>query len=41
MFYFLGVIAIILSGIMLKKTKLFAGDATRSSWSCPSTICPR
>ena len=28
MFYFLGVIAIIPVGIMLKKTKLFAGDAT-------------
>ena len=28
MFYFMGVIAIILSGIMLKKTKLFAGETT-------------
>lgn len=28
MFYFMGVIAIIISGIMLKKTKLFAGETT-------------
>ncbi len=37
LFYFLGVAAIIISGIMLKKTKLFAGDPLRSSWSCPLT----
>ena len=28
MFYFLGVVAIIVSGIMLKKTKMFAGEPT-------------
>ena len=28
MFYFLGVAAIIVSGIMLKKTKAFAGEPT-------------
>ena len=28
LFYFMRVVAIIISGIMLKKTKLFAGEAT-------------
>ncbi|WP_303858418.1 ferrous iron transporter B [Senegalimassilia anaerobia] len=40
MFYFLGVIAIILSGIMLKKTKLFAGDATPFVMELPEYHMP-
>lgn len=40
MFYFLGVIAIILSGIMLKKTKLFAGEATPFVMELPEYHMP-
>ena len=40
MFYFLGVIAIILSGIMLKKTKLFAGGATPFVMELPEYHMP-
>ena len=36
--YFIGMAAIICSGIILKKTKAFAGDPAPSSWSCPHTI---
>ncbi len=40
MFYFLGVVAIILSGIMLKKTKLFAGEATPFVMELPEYHMP-
>ena len=40
MFYFLGVIAIILSGIMLKKTELFAGEATPFVMELPEYHMP-
>ena len=40
MFYFLGVIAIILSGIMLKKTKLFAGETTPFIMELPQYHMP-
>lgn len=40
MFYFLGVISIILSGIMLKKTKLFAGEATPFVMELPEYHMP-
>ena len=40
MFYFLGVIAIILSGIMLKKTKLFTGEATPFVMELPEYHMP-
>ena len=38
--YFIGFAAIIISGIILKKTKLFAGDPAPSLWSCLLTTCP-
>lgn len=38
--YFIGMAAIICSGIMLKKTKMFAGEPLPSLWSCPHIICP-
>ena len=40
MFYFLGVIAIIISGIMLKKTKMFAGEASPFVMELPSYHLP-
>ena len=40
MFYFLGVIAIILSGIMLKKTKLVAGETTPFVMELPEYHMP-
>ena len=40
MFYFLGVIAIIVSGIMLKKTKLFAGETTPFIMELPQYHMP-
>ena len=40
MFYFMGVIAIILSGIMLKKTKLFAGETTPFIMELPQYHMP-
>ena len=40
LFYFLGVIAIILSGIMLKKTRLFAGEATPFVMELPEYHMP-
>ena len=40
MFYFLGVIAIIISGIMLKKTKMFAGDPAPFVMELPSYHLP-
>ena len=40
MFYFMGVIAIIISGIMLKKTKLFAGDTTPFIMELPQYHMP-
>ena len=40
MFYFMGVIAIIISGIMLKKTKLFAGDTTPFVMELPEYHVP-
>ena len=40
MFYFLGVIAIIVSGIMLKKTKPFAGEATPFVMELPEYHVP-
>ena len=40
MFYFMGVIAIILSGIMLKKTKLFAGETTPFIMELPQYHVP-
>ena len=39
LFYFMGVVAIIISGIMLKKTKLFAARPRRSLWSCLNITC--
>ena len=33
--YFIGMAAIIISGIMLKKTKMFSAILLRSLWSCP------
>ena len=40
LFYFLGVIAIIVSGIMLKKTKLFAGETTPFVMELPEYHMP-
>ena len=40
MFYFMGVIAIIVSGIMLKKTKLFAGETTPFIMELPQYHIP-
>lgn len=40
LFYFLGVIAIIISGIMLKKTKWFAGEATPFIMELPQYHLP-
>ena len=40
LFYFLGVIAVIISGIMLKKTKLFAGRPTPFVMELPSYHMP-
>ena len=40
-FYFLGLFAIILSCIILKKFRAFSGEVAPSSWSFPNTICPR
>ena len=40
LFYFLGVIAVIVSGIMLKKTKLFAGRPTPFDMELPSYHFP-
>ena len=40
MFYFLGVIAIIVSGIMLRKTKMFAGEATPFIMELPQYHIP-
>ena len=40
LFYFMGVIAIIISGIMLKKTKLFAGDTTPFVMELPEYHAP-
>ena len=40
MFYFLGVIAIIISGIVLKKTKLFAGETTPFIMELPQYHMP-
>ena len=40
MFYFLGVVAIIISGIMLKKTKMFAGEASPFVMELPSYHLP-
>ena len=40
MFYFLGVIAIIVSGIMLKKTKFFAGEASPFVMELPQYHIP-
>lgn len=40
MFYFMGVVAIILSGIMLKKTKLFAGETTPFIMELPQYHMP-
>ncbi|OUO92103.1 ferrous iron transporter B [Gordonibacter sp. An230] len=40
MFYFLGVLAIIISGIMLKKTKMFAGEASPFVMELPSYHLP-
>ena len=40
LFYFLGVIAIIISGIMLKKTKLFAGETTPFVMELPEYHMP-
>ena len=39
-FYFLGVIAIIISGIMLRKTKMFAGEATPFIMELPQYHIP-
>ena len=39
--YFIGVAAVIFSGIVLKKTKMFSGDPAPSSWSCRPTTSPR
>ncbi len=38
--YFAGIIVVIVSCIILKKTKMFSGDPAPSSWSCPSITCP-
>ena len=40
MFYFMGVIAIIISGIILKKTKLFAGETTPFIMELPQYHMP-
>ena len=40
MFYFMGVIAIFISGIMLKKTKLFAGETTPFIMELPQYHMP-
>ena len=40
MFYFLGVIAIIVSGIMLKKTRMFAGEASPFVMELPAYHLP-
>ena len=40
MFYFMGVIAIIVSGIMLKKTRLFAGETTPFIMELPQYHMP-
>ena len=40
MFYFMGVVAIIISGIMLKKTKLFAGETTPFIMELPQYHMP-
>ena len=40
LFYFLGVIAIIISGIMLKKTKMFAGPTSPFVMELPSYHMP-
>lgn len=40
MFYFLGVFAIIISGIMLRKTKMFAGEATPFVMELPQYHVP-
>ncbi len=40
MFYFLGVLAIIVSGIMLKKTRMFAGEASPFVMELPSYHLP-
>ncbi|BAK45314.1 ferrous iron transporter B [Eggerthella sp. YY7918] len=40
MFYFLGVAAIIISGIMLRKTKMFAGEATPFIMELPAYHVP-
>ena len=40
LFYFLGVFAIIISGIMLKKTKLFAGDVSPFVMELPAYHLP-
>ena len=39
--YFVGIAAIICSGIILKKTKLFAGDPAPFVMELPATICRR
>ena len=39
--YFVGIFSIIISGIILKKTKLFAGDPAPFVMELPPTICPR
>ncbi len=41
MFYFLGVAAVVVSGIMLKKTKRFAGDPTPFIMELPEYHLPR
>ena len=38
--YFIGMAAIIISGIMLKKTKMFAGDPAPFVMELPSLSCP-
>ena len=40
LFYFLGVVAIIISGIMLRKTRLFAGEATPFVMELPAYHVP-
>ena len=37
--YFSGILAVIISGLMLKKTKRFAGDPAPFVWSYQNTIC--
>ncbi len=39
MMYVLGIAAVLISAIMLKKTKPFSGERLPLLWSCPSTIC--